>query len=279
MRRIDIREMVESVVREVVHSIKTEKETKQKAKVLFVFCDSSAHEPFEDQFIKLKNANIAFDILFLDGETSSWLGIQRVESSGSGRVIAADEYSPAAIELPKEYDGIIIPEIDLDNAARIATGLKGTIKSEIIFSAIMLEKFILVGADVPGIKRSDRRCLKKLSLPAPYEKRFRNYVEQMTELGIQFELQKDLADIVIKQFSERVEESSAESPKLSDQQIPPEESQLVFNKRLLTAEWIQEQPHIPNNVIYIAKGTIISPLAKDMLKEKKLSIKIAKKDD
>nr|WP_065409895.1 hypothetical protein [Bacillus wudalianchiensis] len=276
---MDIREMVESVVREVVQSIKTEKETRKNGNVLFVFCDSSAHEPFTDQFIKLKNANIAYDILFLDGETSSWLGMQRVESSGSGRIIAADEYSPAAIELPKEYDGIIIPEIDLDNAARVAMGLKGTIKAEIIFSALMLQKFILIGADVPGIKRADRRCLKTLSLPAPYQKRFKNYAEQMNELGVQFELQKDLADKVIEQFSQKIEANAPESLESANEGLQFYEDSLLFRKRLLTAEWIQAQSHIPNNVIYVAKGTIVSPLAKDLLKEKKLTIKIAKRDE
>lgn len=265
--------MIESVVLEVIQSMKVEKEKEKLGKVLFVFCDSSAHEPFSDQLIKLKNANIAFDLLFLDGETSSWLGMQRVESSGSDRIIAADEYSPAAIELPKEYDGIIIPEIDLDNAARVAAGLKGTIKAEVIFSAIMLEKFILLGADTPGIKRSDRRCLKALELPAPYRKRFVEYVKQMTELGIEFKPQMDLADTIIQKFSLiHAEKQAAIKEFPGDPSVSSSENQLTFKKKLLTPDWILAQAHFPNDTIYLPKGVIISPLAKDLLKEKKLIV-------
>lgn len=268
--------MVESVVREVLQSIKVQREKENNGKVLFVFCDSSAHEPFTDQFIKLKNANIAFDTLFLDGETSSWIGMQQVESSGARKVIAADEYAPSAMELPKGYDGIIIPEIDLDNAARVATGLKGSIKSEIIFSASLLQKFILVGEDVPGIKRSDRSCLKALSLPAPYRKQFDEYIKQMTELGITLSPQKDLADVIINKLCKELEENG------QNKQEPLEENHskgdhLPYTKKLLTTDWFESKSYSPNDTIYLQKGTIISPLAKDLIKANKLNVLFVKK--
>ncbi|WP_311316576.1 hypothetical protein [Peribacillus simplex] len=277
MRRIEIRSMVESVVREVLQSIQVQKEKENNGKVLFVFCDSSAHEPFTDQFIKLKNANIAFDTLFLDGETSSWIGMQQVESSGATKVIAADEYAPSAMEIPKGYDGIIIPEIDLDNAARVATGLKGSIKSEIIFSASMLQKFILVGEDVPGIKRSDRSCLKAISLPTPYRKRFDEYIKQMSELGITFLPQKDLADVIINKLCKELEVNG------QNKQEPLEENHskgdhLSYTKKLLTTDWFESKSYSPNDTIYLQKGTIISPLAKDLIKANKLNVLFVKKE-
>lgn len=282
MREIDIRSMVESVVHEVIQTMKLEKEKEKVGKVLFIFCDSSAHEPFADQFIQLKNADIGYDLLFLDGETSSWLGMQRVESTGSERIIAADEHSPAAIELAKDYDGIIIPEIDLDNAARVAYGLKGTIKSEVIFSALILGKFILIGADTPGIKRADRRTLKTLSLPSPFKKRFEEYVKFMTGLGIEFKAQLGLADSIVQKFHHKVEKKKvleASTVVGSEDNQANVNGNVIFNKKLLTPEWIHAQPHFPNSTVYLQKGVIISPLAKDLLKEKKLIVKFFKKDE
>lgn len=270
--------MVESVVHEVIQSIQAKKEREKIGKVLFIFCDSSAHEPFTDQFIKLKNADIAFDLLFLDGETSSWLGMQRVESSGSERIIAADEFSPAAIELPLDYDGIIIPEIDLDNAARVASGLKGTIKAEVIFSAIMLEKFILVGAESPGIKRADRRCLKTVRLPEPYRKRFEAYVKQMKDLGIEFKPQTELADHIIQKFCKRKATQKSAYQNGEEKNPGPQDENMIFTKKLLTPNWIQAQGQFLNNTIYLSKGVIISPLAQDLLKEKKLTVRFIEKD-
>ncbi len=274
MKRIDIRGIVESVVREVVHSIKEEKEKEKNGKVLFVFCDSSAHEAFENQFIALKNANIGFDTLFLDGETSSWLGLNQIESNGAGKVIAADNNAPSPLELPKAYDGIIIPEIDLDNAARVATGLKGSIKAEIIFSALLLQKFILIGDDVAGIKRADRRCLKTISMPVPYQKIFKDYLRQLSELGIEFVALNNLSELVVDKLSvkKQLVDSDNEFPgKRNDQ---TQENNLTFEKKLLTPDWIQSQSTITNDTIYLSKGVIISPLAKDLIKERKLTLKV-----
>ncbi|WP_244933545.1 hypothetical protein [Neobacillus mesonae] len=286
MRKVDIRSMVESVVREVIQTMKMEKEKEKVGKVLFIFCDSTAHEAFADQFIRLKNANIGYDLLFLDGETSSWLGMQRVESTGSERIIAADDYSPAAIELAKDYDGIIIPEIDIDNAARVVQGLKGTIKSEVIFSALVLGKFILIGADTPGIKRADRRVLNTLNLPLPLKKRYEEYVKFMTGLEIVFKPQINFADSILQRFQQKINEKKAlkgsggeaaavESGNTQD--ISREN--VIFSKKLLTPDWIQAQVHFPNCTVYLKQGTIISPLAKDLLKEKKLTVKFFKRDE
>ncbi|MFC7392698.1 hypothetical protein [Scopulibacillus cellulosilyticus] len=264
---MDIREMVESVAREVIQSLKAEKEKQNRPKVLFIFCDSTAHESFTDQFIKLKNNHICHDVLFLDGETSSWLGVQRIECGGAGKVIATDENAPAPIELPKEYDGIVIPEIDLDNAARVVSGLKGTIKSEIIFSALVLQKFVLIGEDSPGIKRSDRRCLKKLSLPAYYQNKFKRYVKEMKELSITFKPQDLLADSIIDRLKEKSKVRLANAS-MKSKNTPSS----VFQGKLLTADWVLSHSDFPDQELLVRKGTIISPLAKDLLKEKKLTV-------
>ncbi len=155
---LELKALVETIVRDLLE--KANSAQKVRKKVLFIFCDSSAHELFTDQLIQLDNTEIGYDLLFLDGETSAWLGLHQIESTGSTKVIAADELAPAPLELPKEYEAVVIPEIDLDNAARIALGLKGSVKAEIVFSALTLGKPVIIGEDVPGIKRADRRTLK-----------------------------------------------------------------------------------------------------------------------
>lgn len=253
---MDIRQMIESITREILQSMKADNQQAQKPKWLYIFCDSTAHEPFADQFIALQNQGICHDILFLDGETSSWLGMHRIECGGAGKVIATDEYAPAPLELPKEYDGIIIPEIDLDNASRVAAGLKGTVKAEIIFSALVLGKPVLVGEDVPGIKRADRRCLKTLSLPIPYQKLFLRHVSEMKELGVDFYPQKGLADAAIRKSKAKRQAESHEP----------------VTAKLLTADWVKTQTDFPDRALVLRQGTIVSPLAMDLLKEKGIAV-------
>jgi hypothetical protein len=262
---MEMRELIESITRELIKNMPIDKLAPPK--VLYIFCDSTAHEPFYEHFIKLSNHGICHDILFLDGETSSWLGIHHIECGGAGKVIATDEYAPAPIELPKEYDGIVIPEIDLDNAARVVTGMKGTIKAEIIFSALLLEKFVIIGEDIPGLKRSDRRCLRTLSLTAPYHKLFLKQIEEMKELGIEFRPQKDLADAVIQRLKGKKQAQPMGGEAESVQEEP-----IFFSGKLLTSDWIMSQSRFPNQQISIRRGTIISPLAQDLLREMGITV-------
>lgn len=263
---MDVRQMIESITREILQSMKPDAVQDKQEKWLYIFCDSKAHESFEDQFIALQNNGICHDFLFLDGETSSWLGMHRIECGGAGKIITADEYAPVPLEVPKEYDGVIVPEIDLDNAARIATGLKGTIKAEIVFSALVLGKPVLVSRDVPGIKRADRRTLKTLTLPKPYQQLFLQHVQVMKELGVEFYPQKGLADAVIRKSKAKKQQETIGSP------ARIAESQPAQTVKLLTAEWVKAQADFPDAGLVLRQGTILSPLAKDMLKEKGIAI-------
>ncbi|MFC3886114.1 hypothetical protein ACFOU2_22570 [Bacillus songklensis] len=249
----NLKEMIEKITKNIIEEWKSHKEPKKK--VLFIFCDSTAHESFMDQLIALKNQHIEHDLLFLDGETSAWLGIKKIDSTGSGRVIAVDETAPAPIELPKEYDAIVIPEVDVDNAARIALGLKGSIKAEIVFSALMLNKPVIMGKDVPGIKRADRRTLNTLELPETYKKLFLHYKNDLENMGILFTEQLKLHESVIAILK----------PDEKKEQTNKQES--LFNGKLLTADWVHK--HVaPNSSITISTGTIITPMAKDAIYEK-----------
>ncbi|MFB6362944.1 hypothetical protein ACFCP7_02640 [Paenibacillus elgii] len=287
---MEIKPMIESIVRELVQAMQAEQA--KKPKVLYLFCDSTAHEAFTDHFILLKNSGICYDLLFLDGETSAWLGLHKIESSGPGKIIAADEYAPAPLELPLEYDGIVIPEIDVDNAARAAQGLKGTVKAEILFSALVLNKFVLIGDDIPGLKRSDRRTLKTLTLPKPYVKLFERYKRELAALGAEFAPQKLLAEAVVRKCgaAQRQPGNDASAKGVS---LPEAASahagaangstaavdSAVFEGKLLTAEWVKRQTDTAPDVrkLILGKGTIVSPLAADLLKEKDLTVQYADK--
>lgn len=62
---MDIRQMIESITRDILQSMKTDNQQVQKPKWLFIFCDSTAHESFADQFIALQNHGICHDILLI----------------------------------------------------------------------------------------------------------------------------------------------------------------------------------------------------------------------
>jgi len=266
------KQMVRDIARELLQQMQLPPKP-QEPKVLFIFCDSTAHEAYQDQFIELKNAGVSQDLLFLDGETAAWLNMRRIESSGSSRVIAADEYAPAPVELPREYDGIIVPEIDLDNAARVVSGMKGTVKAEIIFAALVLGKFVIVGAESTGLKRSDRRTLKVTRLPEPYCRLFRQQMDQMRALGVEVAPQAQLAARVLK----RLGYSSPDAAPVpeggaSAANDAPEGKPVISRAKLITAEWVRAQAGFPGGRLLVRKDAIISPLARDLLKSKGVAV-------
>jgi ethanolamine utilization protein len=257
MDKQNLQQLVERIARELL-----QKEPPRK-KVLFIFCDSSAHEPYRDQLLFLLNKQIDHDLLFLDGETSGWLGIQQIQSTGAKQIIAADEYAKAPLELPHDYDAIVIPEIDLDNAARVCQGLKGSVKAEIIFSALVLGKPVLIGKESPGLKRADRQTLRAMELPTVYRKKFENYMREMGELGVRFSKQGNLhKEIRNLLFGENLEDSKAT---------------LICQEKVVTAEWLARNL-INYEELMVREGAIITPLAKDYIRVKGIEIKVVGKE-
>ncbi|OXM13822.1 hypothetical protein [Paenibacillus herberti] len=266
---MDIRQLVQDIAREIM-SLSDKPNLQRKApKLLFIFCDSRAHEGHSDQFILLDNHGIEYDLVFLDGVTSAWIGMSRMESSGAGKTIAIDEYAPAPIELPKDYDGVVIPEIDLDNASRIAAGLKGSVKAEIVFSALLLNKPVWVGKDSPGVKRNDRKTLKVLSLSPGYTKLFQKRLAELEELGIMFGPGQELSREVVRYFEllksdgvgYEADGSSAAATASRTATTRPDVA-------LITADWVSAQAASLNGLLEVERGTIVSPLAKDLLRDK-----------
>ncbi|ASS99257.1 hypothetical protein B9L19_08320 [Geobacillus thermocatenulatus] len=256
---LELKVLVETIVRDLLE--KANSAQKVHKKVLFIFCDSSAHELFTDQLIQLDNTEIGYDLLFLDGETSAWLGLHQIESTGSTKVIAADELAPAPLELPKEYEAVVIPEIDLDNAARIALGLKGSVKAEIVFSALTLGKPVIIGEDVPGIKRADRRTLKKLSLPPAYQKLFIQYKEDLKNMGVILTKQERIYEAILEKLSGSPTHSSES-----------EDKGKRFEGNVVTADWVHYYLE-ENDSLIVNKKVLITPQAKDLLNEKRIDVK------
>ncbi|KJE28580.1 hypothetical protein LG52_1627 [Geobacillus kaustophilus] len=256
---VELKELIETIVRDLLEKANSAQKTRKK--VLFIFCDSSAHESFVDQFIMLDNKEISYDVVFLDGETSAWLGLQQIESTGSTKVIAADEWAPAPLELPKEYEVVAIPEIDLDDAARIVLGLKGSVKAEIVFSALTLGKPVIIGEDVPGIKRADRRTLKKLCLPPAYQKLFMQYKEDLKNMGVILTKQERIYEAILETLSGSPTPSSEKEGKRKR-----------FEGIVVTADWVHDYLE-ENDSLIVNKKVLITPQAKDLLNEKRIEVK------
>jgi hypothetical protein len=277
MITLELRQLVETITKEILQNLPNSRldAGEKSKKVLFVFCDSHAHEAYSDTFIELQQAGISHDALFLDGETSGWLGIGRIECGGACNVIAMDVNAPAPLEVPLQYDAIIIPEIDLDNAARISLGMKGTVKAEIVFSALMLDKPVIIGGEGPGLKRADRQTLKILKMPEPYRRRFTACMEDLEELGIIIQKQTALvAPLIEKWGKERTAKKSVNAAPSNAASVSGYET--IYEGKLLTEQWVKAEIPSAIQILRVSKRTIITPLARDALRQRAVAVEILK---
>jgi hypothetical protein len=253
---LNLEQAIEGIVFELLRTYQAA--AKPPIKVLYILDDSCLAESFADQWIELNNHEIAYDILALDGEAAGWLGTHYVECTRSGgKCITIDEAAPAPLELSKLYDAIVMPEIDLDTASRVIHGLKGTVKSELLYAAIVMNKWVLIAGDCSGINRADRRTLQTLSLPVTYQKQFHKALQHLQEFGIELSETKAMAHKLIEHFQVKTEPVSST--------IEPKNR--MVNKLLSSdqvREWLRESD---TNTLSVAKGTIVTALAADLIKE------------
>lgn len=283
---MEIKQLVETIVRELAGQWQAGGEPAKAAnppKVLYVFEDSTAHEAYTDHFILLREHGIAHDRMLLDGTVSAWLGNHRIECGGPGKVIAVDEFAPAPVEVPLAYDGIVVPEPDLDTIGRAALGIRGTVLSDVLFAALVAGKFVLVGEDGSGLKRADRRTLNKLALPGPMLQLYREHQRKLAALGATFGPKADLAKLAAelcgagarRKLEPEREALGLDRPERAG--VDRHRSDVRYEGKLVSADWVERQFKVKQDGLRLTlrMGTLVSPLAKDLLKAKGVVVQYA----
>jgi len=281
---MEIKQLVETIVRELAGQLQAGAEPIKAApppQVLYVFEDSTAHEAYTDHFILLHEYGISHDLMFLDGTVSAWLGKHRIECGGPGQVIAVDEFAPAPVEVPLAYDGIIVPEPDLDTIGRAALGIRGTVLADVLFAALVSGKFVLVGEDSSGLKRADRRTLKKLALPLPMLQVYREHQRKLADLGVAFGPKADLAKLAAGLCGIHCAQQSDSAQDAHDRPdltgAGEASTGVSFEGKLVSADWVERQFKIKQDGrrLTLRRGTLVSPLAKDLLKAQGITVQYA----
>jgi len=260
---LDLTQTVEQLVRELLRSMPRAEDP--PLQVLYILEDSRAADRYLDHFVTLKQAGIGHDLLLLDGATSGWLGTQCIECTGAGKCIATDEYAPAPVELPQRYAAIAVPELDLDQASRIAHGLKGSVVSELVHAALLIHKPIFLPSDGSGISRANRRTLQVTTLPLGYDKRYRTTLRELQDVGVQL--------APLNQFAEQIIAVLLPERAVRSQQQENLESSVYGGKLLTAAEAGRLLSERKGQVLSVARGTLISPLARDVLRERKVELR------
>lgn len=265
VNEIDIREIVESVVREIIHSERAiERNHCSNNKLLIIVDERQTLHFYQNILNELNRDGFYYDVLIIDDADN----LMSLSSLNKGKVMSLAELDISIYQLVNNYEVFVLPELQLSDAARIALGLKGTPISELVYSILLKNKKLLIGKDLSGMTQKEKDELQISELPLLYRKQYEQYCNLLEELGSQFISINNLIEM-IKVATEN-NHCSMSSNQINDKEDI--QDGYVFTKKVLTTEWINSQRNINSDKIYVRKSVIISPLAKDVLKEKGITI-------
>lgn len=280
-----IRYIVETIVKEVIKRLNelqnkadTEIETKsvKKGTIVTVFTGSDIELNTLTEQIKVLAQNYNIKVIFtkaarkiLDSETlRQRLNFEEIEDD-----VMYKELSKA--------EAVIFPNLTQNTAAKVAAGIRDSIGSEAMATALLMGKVIVAACDSIPVK----------GIPGPYGEMCSEILNKLSRFGVKFCKVKEIANKVSnilrgKNAADNESNESKESveSKLIKSEEIVEENDLIQERnksvcgisvkdvKLITNEFINRIAAEGHTRIFIPKFSIVTPLARDTARDKKIEI-------
>jgi hypothetical protein len=203
-----------------------------------------------DQLDKLIKASYAVDVVMSQSAVNV-IGQDKIKSiSDIGELICEPAPSFSSLKAIQKHDTIIVPILTRNSAAKIALGITDTLVTNIIMQALISGKPVIAGRNSADPDLNNCPCIATPNTPQPLILLAKNYLKTLESYGVKLVDVSEIADLVIGG-------SDKDKGKIADQ-------------KLITQETIAKLPQ--GTKINVAKGSIITPLAKDMAKERGIEI-------
>lgn len=278
-----IRYIVETVVKEVIKRLNelenkadTEIETKsvKKRTIVTVFTGSDIELNTLTEQIKVLAQNYNIKVIFtkaarkiLDRETlRQRLNFEEIEDD-----VMYKELSKA--------EAVIFPNLTQNTAAKVAAGIRDSIGSEAMATALLMGKVIVAACDSIPVK----------GIPGPYGEMCSEILNKLSRFGVKFCKVKEIANKVSNILREKnaADNESNESKESVESKLIKsivEENDLIQERnksvceisvkdvKLITNEFINRIAAEGHSRIFIPKFSIVTPLARDTARDKKIEI-------
>jgi hypothetical protein len=230
---------------------KTETPSSGKRNILALF--TGGYTKFREainQLDKLIKASYSVDIIMSQSAVNV-IGQDKIKSvSGIGELICEPAPSFSSLKAVHKSDAIIVPILTRNSAAKVALGIPDTLVTNIIMQALISGKPVIAGRNSADPDLNDCPCIATPNTPQPLILLAKNYLKILESYGVKLVDVSEIADLVIGG-------SDKDKGKIA-------------NQKLITQETIAKLPQ--GAKINVAKGSIITPLAKDMAKERNIEI-------
>lgn len=247
-------QIVETEVKKALMEMKSDQKSEisssQNPHILALFTGGYAKlDEAINQIEKLIKSSYTVDVV-MSRSAVNVIGKDKIEGiSGIGELICEPAESFSSLKAVQKSDVIIVPVLTRNSSAKIALGITDTLVTNIIMQAIISGKPVIAGRNSADPDLNDCPCIATPNTPQPLILLAKNYLKTLESYGIKLVDVSEIADLII---------SGSDKGKILDQ-------------KLITNETISKLPQ-GTNKINVARGTIITPMAKDLAKERGIEI-------
>ncbi|HGE73056.1 TPA: hypothetical protein ENX78_19635 [Candidatus Poribacteria bacterium] len=201
------------------------------------------------QIEKLIKSSYSVDVVMSQSAVNV-IGRDKIESiSGIGELVCEPAPSFSSLKAVQKSDIIIVPILTRNSSAKIALGITDTLVTNIIMQAIISGKPVIAGRNSADPDLNDCPCIATSNTPQPLILLAKNYLKTLESYGIKLVDVSEIANLIISGSNKNE----------------------ILDQKLITQETISKLPQGINK-INVPKGTIITPMAKDIAKERGIEI-------
>lgn len=169
--------------------------------------------------------------------------------SGINSLICEPDDSVSSLKLVQKSDIVVIPILTRNSATKVALGITDTLVTNIIMQALISAKPIIAARNSADPNDADCPCVGMPNTSPALIKLAENYLQKLESYGMKLVDVSEIAKIILTDTDK------------SDS----------LDQKLVTQDVIAKLPQ-DTKQITIRKGSIITPLAKDIAKERGIKI-------
>ncbi|MGB9596055.1 MAG: flavoprotein [Candidatus Poribacteria bacterium] len=247
-------QIVEAEVKKALMEMKSDQKSEisssQKKHILALFTGGYAKlDEAINQIEKLIKSSYTVDVVMSQSAVNV-IGKDKIERiSGIGELTCEPAELFSSLKAVQKCDFVIVPVLTRNSSAKIALGIADTLVTNIIMQAIISGKPVIAGRNSADPDLNECPCIATSNTPQPLILLAKNYLKTLESYGIRLVDVSEIADMIISGTNK-------------DE---------ILNQELITNETISKLPQ-GTNKINVARGTIITPMAKDLAKERGIEI-------
>lgn len=250
--------LIEQIVAEVLKRLK---QRQKKALVLFSGGTMGAQAGLEALY-QLQEQGWSLQVVLTPAAERA-LSVRAITDRLPGVSILTEENGWPPGPLLKEHHLILVPVLTINTAAKIAVGMADNLVTTLILEGLLMGKAVLAAQDACQLDNPARGKLGMNQGTEALRERLANNLKLLDAYGIQLVPANQLAAAATRLVESFPGEIKAAVAK---EQLPPP---AIFKGRVLSrsdiASWGQQQ-------INVSPGTVITPLAWDLARERGLQI-------